>query len=175
MLKRHLWFSLLPLLIGAVLMLSAPAGAQTRVALVVGNSSYKAVASLANQAHDAQDVSEALKRLGFTVKTVIDADFDGLRRALVDFGRLAPNADMAVFYFAGHGVEINGNNWLLPTDVELKTDVDAGTEAIGLQSAMQAVTTAKTLGLVILDACRNNPFQSSIRKSYGATRRVQML
>lgn len=175
MLKRHLSFTLLPLLIGAVLMLSAPARAQTRVALVIGNSSYKTVANLANPAHDAQDVSEALKRLGFTVKTVIDADFDGFRRALVDFGRVAPRADMAVFYFAGHGVEINGNNWLLPTDVELKTDVDAGTEAIGLQSAMQAVTTAKTLGLVILDACRNNPFQSSIRKSYGATRRVQML
>src|SRR6267154_5178775 len=80
---------------------------------------------------------------------------------------------MAVFYFAGHGVEIDGNNWLLPTDAELKSDVDARTEAIGLRSAMDAVATARTLGLVILDACRNNPF-SSLRRA-GATRSVQML
>jgi hypothetical protein len=85
---------------------------------------------------------------------------------------MAPSADMAVFYFAGHGVEIDGNNWLLPTDAELKSDVDARTEAIGLRSAMDAVAAAKTLGLVILDACRNNPF-STMRRP--ATRSVQML
>src|SRR5262249_51827871 len=157
-----------------LLALSVHAHAQTRVALVVGNSAYQKVVNLANPAHDAQDISESLKRLGFTVKTVIDADFDGFRRALLEFGRMAPNADMAVFYFAGHGGEIGGNNWLLPTDAELKNEVDAGTEAIGLRSTMQAVAAAKTLGLVILDACRNNPFQSTMRRS-GATRSVQIL
>src|SRR3984893_6149828 len=172
--KRHLPSLLMPLLVAAVLALSVQAHAQTRVALVIGNSAYQKVVNLPNPAHDAQDVSESLKRLGFTVKTVTDADFDGFRRALLEFGRIAPNADMAVFYFAGHGVEINGNNWLLPTDVELKNDLDAGTEAIGLQSAIQAVAAAKTLGLVILDACRNNPFQSTMRRS-GAVRKVQML
>jgi Caspase domain len=174
MLKRHLPSLLLPIAVAALLSLSVHAHAQTRVALVIGNSAYQKVVNLANPAHDAQDVSESLKRLGFTVKTVVDADFDGLRRALLEFGRMAPNADMAVFYFAGHGVEINGHNWLLPTDVELKSDVDAGTEAIGLQSAMQAVAAAKTLGLVILDACRNNPFQSSMKRS-NAARSVQIL
>jgi hypothetical protein len=173
MLKRHLLSLLLPVLVTAVLALSVPAHAQTRIALVIGNSAYQKVVNLANPAHDAQDVSEALKRLGFTVNTVTDADFDGFRRALRDFGRMAPKADMAVFYFAGHGVEIDGNNWLLPTDAELKSDIDARTEAIGLRSAMEAVAAAKTLGLVILDACRNNPF-SSMRKS-GLTRSVQML
>ncbi|HWN48750.1 MAG TPA: caspase family protein, partial [Xanthobacteraceae bacterium] len=171
--KRHLPSLLLPVLVVAVLALSVPAHAQTRIALVIGNSAYQKVANLANPAHDAQDVSESLKRLGFTVNTVTDADFDGFRRALRDFGRMAPSADMAVFYFAGHGVEIDGNNWLLPTDAELKSDVDARTEAIGLRSAMDAVATARTLGLVILDACRNNPF-SSLRRA-GATRSVQML
>jgi Caspase domain len=173
MLKRHLPSLLLPVLVVAVLALSVRAHAQTRIALVIGNSAYQKVANLANPAHDAQDVSESLRRLGFTVNTVIDADFDGFRRALRDFGRMAPNADMAVFYFAGHGVEIDGNNWLLPTDAELRSDVDARTEAIGLRSAMDAVAAAKTLGLVILDACRNNPF-SSLRRA-AATRSVQML
>ena len=172
MLKRHLPSLLLPVLIAAVLALSVRADAQTRIALVIGNSAYQKVANLANPAHDAQDVSESLKRLGFTVNTVTDADFDGFRRALRDFGRMAPNADMAVFYFAGHGVEIDGNNWLLPTDAELKSDVDTRTEAIGLRSAIDAVAAAKTLGLVILDACRNNPF-STMRRA--ATRSVQML
>jgi len=171
--KRHLLSLLVPLVAAALLTLSVHARAQTRVALVIGNSGYQKVVNLANPAHDAQDVSESLKRLGFTVKTVIDADFNGFRRAMLEFGRMAVNSDMAVFYFAGHGVEINGNNWLLPTDVELKDEADASTEAMGLQSAMQAVAAAKTLGLVILDACRNNPFQSMRRA--GATRSVHVL
>ena len=174
MLKRHLLFFLLPFLVAALLALPGQADAQNRVALIVGNSAYAKVPSLPNPAHDAQDVAAALMRLGFTVKTVTDADFDGMRRSLLEFGRIARNADMAVFYFAGHGVEISGSNWLLPTDVELKNDVDASTEAIGLQSAMQAVAAAKTLGLVILDACRNNPFQSAMRRS-NQTRSVQIL
>src|SRR5216683_6433245 len=120
MMKRHMPSLLMPLLIAAALSLSVHAHAQSRVALVIGNNAYKKVPNLANPAHDAQDVSESLKRLGFTVNTVTDADFDGFRRALRDFGRMAPNAAMAVFYFAGHGVEINGTNWLLPTDAELK-------------------------------------------------------
>jgi uncharacterized caspase-like protein len=157
----------------------APGGAgyalaQSRVALVVGNSAYAHVPSLPNPSHDARDVADALERLGFVVKTVTDADFDRMRRSLLEFGRAAKNAEMAVFYFAGHGVEIDGNNWLLPTDVELKYDVDAGTEAIGLPFAIQAVASAKALGLVILDACRNNPFKSSMKRTSQA-QSVKML
>src|SRR5215831_11793166 len=129
--KRHLPSVLMLFLVAVLLGLSVRAHAQTRVALVIGNSAYQKVVNLPNPAHDAQDVSDALRRLGFTVNTVTDADFDGFRRALRDFGRIATNADMAVFYYAGHGVEIEGNNWLLPTDAELKSDLDARTEAIG--------------------------------------------
>src|SRR5215475_5115039 len=118
MLKRHLLCFLLPFVVAAALALSGHARAQTRVALVVGNSAYAKVPTLPNPAHDAQDVSAALTRLGFAVNTVTDADFDGMRRSLRDFGRTARNADMAVFYFAGHGVEIKGSNWLLPTDAD---------------------------------------------------------
>jgi hypothetical protein len=172
MLKRHLLSFLMPLVAAVLLALSGHGHAQTRVALVVGNSAYAKVPSLPNPAHDAQDVSAALTRLGFAVSTVTDADFDGMRRSLLDFGRTAHNADMAVIYFAGHGIEINGSNWLLPTDVELRTEGDASTEAISLQSAMQAVAAAKTLGLVILDACRNNPFQSTMKRANARSVRI---
>lgn len=148
--------------------------AQGRVALVIGNSAYAHVPSLPNPAHDARDVADALGRLGFAVKTITDADFNRIRKSLAEFGRAAQSAEMAVLYFAGHGVEIDGNNWLLPTDVELKYDADAGTEAIGLPLAIQAVSSAKTLGLVILDACRNNPFKSSMRRT-NQGRSVQIL
>src|SRR5262249_16695936 len=106
-LKRPFPPFLFPGFVAAVLAVSFTAHAQTRVALVVGNSAYQKVVNLANPAHDAQDISESLKRLGFTVSTVTDANFDGFRRALRDFGRVAANADMAIFYYAGHGVEID--------------------------------------------------------------------
>jgi hypothetical protein len=161
------------LIAAAVLAIPQYADAQSRVALVIGNGTYQKVPALPNPLHDAQDVSDALKRLGFTVNTVTDADFDTFRRSLLEFGRRALKADMAVFYYAGHGVEINGDNWLLPIDVALKHEIDASAEAIDLRSAMQAVSSAKTLGLVILDACRNNPFRSSMASS-NSTRRVEI-
>jgi hypothetical protein len=149
------------------------AHAQSRVALVVGNSNYTKVANLPNPAHDGEDVAAALRRLGFTVNSLQDADFNTFRRALLDFNRLAPSADIAVIYFAGHGIEVDGENWLLPIDVELHSDVDASNEAISLKSAMTAVGSAHTLGLVILDACRNNPFESTMRRSGGANRGME--
>src|SRR5208282_3045144 len=87
-----------------------------------------------------------------------DATLDSLRHALIDFGRAARDADTAVLFFAGHGMEILGENWLLPIDTELRNDVDVDTEAVSLRSAMLAVSNARQLGLVILDACRNSPF-----------------
>src|SRR5262249_45965321 len=150
-------------LVVSVLAVTADVHAQNRIALVVGNSAYSSVSGLANPANDAADVSQSLQRLGFKVTTLADAKFDAFRRALIEFGRAARGADMAVLFFAGHGVEITGENWLLPGHVELKNDVDAGTEAVSLRSAMLAVSNAKRLGLVILDACRNNPFADKTR------------
>jgi hypothetical protein len=168
----------LSLLLGAFIALallssSYPAEADTRVALVIGNSVYKKASSLANPVHDAEDTAAALQRLGFKVSAFHDADFTAFRKAILDFNRVAQGADIAVVYFAGHGIEVDGENWLLPTDVELRNDVDASTEAISLRSAMSAVGPAKTLGLVILDACRNNPFQSTMQRS-SATREVHV-
>ena len=145
---------------------SAPAVADgRRVALVIGNGAYRSVPALPNPSNDAGDVAAALKRLGFVVTLITNASFDEMRRGLIAFGRDAADADMATVYFAGHGMEINGENWLIPVDAELKRDTDAANEAISLQSVMMQVSSTTSLGLVILDACRNNPFAVKMNRS----------
>ncbi len=141
-----------------------------RVALVIGNSNYAQLPRLTNPVNDASDVSQSLQRVGFQVTTIKDAGFEQLRVALLAFGRQAADADMALVFYAGHGIEVAGENWLLPVDGQLKTDADVNSEAMNLRTVMLAVSDAKTLGLVILDACRNNVF-ANIAKS-GSTRAV---
>jgi hypothetical protein len=144
------------------------AGAATegkRVALVIGNGAYRNVPTLLNPPSDAADVAAALKRLGFSVSLITNASFDDMRRGLIALGREAAGADMAVVYFAGHGMEISGENWLIPIDAELKRDTDAANEAISLQSVMLQVSNTTRLGLVMLDACRNNPFAAKMNRS----------
>jgi hypothetical protein len=136
-----------------------------RVALVIGNSTYKNVPALPNPANDAGDIAAALKRLGFAVTLITDASFDEMRRSLIALGRDAAGADMAVVFYAGHGMEINGENWLIPVDAELLKDTDAANEAVNLGSVMMQVSNTKSLGLIILDACRNNPFAAKMRRS----------
>jgi hypothetical protein len=136
-----------------------------RVALVIGNGAYRTVPVLPNPPNDAGDVAAALKRLGFAVTLIANASFDEMRRGLIALGRYAAGADMATVYFAGHGMEINGENWLIPVDAELKRDTDAANEAISLQSVMMQVSSTTSLGLVILDACRNNPFAIKMNRS----------
>ncbi|MGY4155448.1 hypothetical protein ACVINW_001290 [Bradyrhizobium sp. USDA 4461] len=146
--------------------LAAPAAADgKRVALVIGNGAYKSVPALSNPPTDAGDIAAALKRLGFAVTLITNGSFDEMRRGLIAFGHNAAGADMAAVYFAGHGMEINGDNWLIPVDAELKRDTDAANEAISLQSVMLQVSSTGSLGLVILDACRNNPFAAKMSRS----------
>ena len=139
-----------------------------RVALVIGNGAYRSVPALPNPPNDAGDVAAALKRLGFAVTLITNASFDEMRRGLIALGRDAAGADMATVYFAGHGMEINGENWLIPVDAELKRDTDAANEAISLQSVMMQISNTTSLGLVILDACRNNPFAAKMNRSLAA-------
>ena len=136
-----------------------------RVALVIGNSAYRNVPELPNPANDASDVAAALRRLGFAVTLMTNATFDQMRRGLIGFGRDAAGADMATLYFAGHGMEIGGENWLIPIDAELTRDTDAENEAISLRSVMLQVSNTTSLGVVMLDACRNNPFAAKMRRS----------
>lgn len=143
----------------------APASAETKVALIIGNSSYQNVSELPNPVHDASDVAAAFRRLGFSVRLVTDTSYDGMRRALLEFSQNARGADMAAVFFAGHGMEVGGENWLIPVDAELKSDLDTEQEAISLRSVMLTVSAATRLGLVVLDACRNNPFLAKMKRS----------
>jgi uncharacterized caspase-like protein len=145
---------------------AAPAlGDGKRVAFVIGNGAYRNVPALPNPANDAAAVAAALTRLGFAVNLLTNASFDEMRRGLIALGRDAAGADMAVVYFAGHGMEISGENWLIPIDAELKRDTDAESEAVSLRSVMLQVSNTTSLGLVILDACRNNPFAVKMQRA----------
>ncbi|WP_454620412.1 caspase family protein [Bradyrhizobium cenepequi] len=157
--RTAIWAFLL-LLTGAM-----PAYAGDRVALVIGNGSYQHAPLLANPSNDASDISVALERLSFKVTLLINGSYDGTRRALIDFGRRAQGAEIAIIYFAGHGIQIGGENWLIPIDAQLETDINVANEAISLQSMARAVSNTSKLGLVILDACRTNPFIPKMRST----------
>ena len=147
------------------LLLPGAARAETRIALVIGNSTYQNALALGNPRLDADAIAASMERLGFSVSKVTEANFDSFRRALLSFGREARSADMAVVYYSGHGLEMNGENWLIPVDAELKNDIDVENEAISLHSLMQTVSSAKTLGLILLDSCRQNPFLAKMQRS----------
>lgn len=148
-----------------------PAIAAERVALVIGNGAYLRVPSLPNPTRDAADVARALERLDFKVTQVSNGTAADLRKALVDFGRSAEGSVIALVFYAGHGMEAGGENWLIPTDAELRSDTDVESEAVSLRSINLQVGKARQLGLVILDACRNNPFEARMKRSL-ATRTV---
>lgn len=157
--------------LAAFLSLGRPASAETKVALVVGNGVYQNVPQLPNSPHDAADIAAAFLRLGFSVRLVIDANYDTLRRALIEFDSKARDTEMAMVFFAGHGMEVDGENWLIPIDAKLKSDTDIEQEAISLRAIMQIVSSASKLGLVVLDACRVNPFLAKMKRTT-ATRSV---
>lgn len=149
---------------GPVVAASTPLRTERRVALVIGNSAYTAVPALPNPAADAATVAGALKLAGFT-SVIITNDLSraGLVAALQSFARAADNADWAVVYYAGHGLEIAGVNYIVPVDAKLANDRDVTDEAISLERVMASVEGAKRLRLVVLDACRNNPFLAKMK------------
>lgn len=145
---------------------SGAAQAERRVALVIGNSAYKSVPRLTNPANDAALVAAMFKTAGFdVVDTRLDLNASEMRKALRDFGGKAREADVAVVYYAGHGIELDGANYLIPTDASLETDSDVLDETVPLDRALFAVEPAKQLRLVILDACRDNPFAKTMKRT----------
>ncbi len=147
--------------------------AERRVALVIGNSAYNSVSALPNPKNDATAVSAELKRLGFEVIEKHDLGVAGMRRALGEFEDKATGADWALVYYAGHGMELAGQNWLIPTDAVLARSSDAADEAVPLDRILERVRAAKKLRMVFLDACRNNPFLSRMVMTGGRTRSVE--
>ena len=144
-----------------------------RIALVIGNSKYKHVDFLPNPQRDAAMVADALKRTGFAEVTLqTDLGREALSGALQKFLRSAQSADWAVVYYAGHGMEIGGINYLIPIDATLETDREVEFQAVSLNQVLSAVASASKLRLVVLDACRINPFASSMKRQL-ATRAVE--
>lgn len=157
---------LLALLLFATWLGCGSAEAERRVALVIGNSAYKNVARLSNPANDAASVGGMFKKAGFeSVDVRHDLTIAEMRKALREFGGKARDADVAVIYYAGHGIELDGTNYLIPIDATLETDSDVLDEALALDRALFAVEPAKQLRLVILDACRDNPFAKSMKRT----------
>ena len=152
-------------LILATLFGAAISVAADRVALVIGNGIYQKVPTLPNPPRDAADIGRALERLDFKVTRLSNASAAEMRKAIVDFGRSTEASEMAVVFYAGHGMEAGGENWLIPTDAELRSDTDVESEAVSLRSINGQVSKARQLGLVILDACRNNPFAAKMQRS----------
>ena len=142
---------------------AAPAGAR-KVALIVGNGAYKNAPPLDNPPRDARLIASTFRELGFaTVTLASDLGRDKFFAALHEFGAAAEKSDWAVVYYAGHGMEIGGVNYLLPTDVKLAADRDAETQAVALEQVIAAVSGARKLRLVLLDACRDNPFEKTMK------------
>jgi Caspase domain len=146
-----------------------PAFADKRVALVIGNSAYEKVASLGNPAKDAIAMTATLKEAGFDiVDSRSNLNVADMRRAFRDFSDKSRDADVAVVYYAGHGIEVDGTNYLIPVDAALERDLDAYDEAISLDRVLATIEPARKLKLVILDACRNNPFATTMKRTIGS-------
>ena len=164
-----------PALIAAVasfLFLPVSAGAapgQERVALVIGNGAYQSVAPLPNPINDAAAIAQMFKEAGFSSVTMKrDLGVLEFKRALRDFFYATRDADVAVVYYAGHGMQVGDTSYMIPVDARLATEIDVQDEAVSLDRIVATLQPAKRLRLVILDACRNNPFVSRMKMSFAS-------
>jgi hypothetical protein len=146
--------------------------ADKKVALVIGNSAYEHVTKLPNPANDAAAIASTLRNAGFTVtESRRDLSLNEFRRVIRQFGEVVRDADIAVVFYAGHGIEVDGVNYLVPADARLASDLDVEDEAVSLDRIIRALEPARRLRLVILDACRDNPFLKDMKRT-SATRSV---
>ncbi|MDA9437357.1 caspase family protein [Bradyrhizobium sp. CCBAU 51627] len=150
------------------------AKADRRVAFVVGNGAYKNVAQLPNPPIDAKAMASTLRNVGFEVIEGSNLTRDQMTEKLLDFGRKAQGSDIAVFYYAGHGIAVGGTNYLLPVDADIKSEMDVKLgAAINIDLTLDQTMGDAKVKLVFLDACRDNPFAAKI-KSNSATRSVNV-
>jgi uncharacterized caspase-like protein len=150
---------------------AVPAIADKRVALVVGNSAYQHVGSLTNTVNDAEQMARMLTAAGFDVQHHRDLPLAEFRWVVRAFADRSQDSDYALVFFAGHGIEVDGTNYLIPIDAQLASDFDIEDETISLDRVLSAIEPAKQLRMVILDACRNNPFVPKMRR-YAAKRSI---
>lgn len=141
--------------------------AEKRVALVIGNATYENAGELANPLNDASDMAKKLETLGFEVVKGTDLDFTGMRRTVRDFVNSLKDADIALFYYAGHGLQVRGRNYLVPVDAQLRSENDIDFEAMPISLVMSAMERLSRTSLIFLDACRNNPLARNLARSMG--------
>jgi len=150
------------------------AKADKRVAFVVGNGAYKNVAQLPNPPIDAKAMAAVLRNVGFDVVEGTNLTRDSMTERLLEFGKKAQGADVAVFFYAGHGIAISGTNYLLPVDADIKSEMDVKLgAAINIDLTLDQTMSDAKVKLVFLDACRDNPFAAKI-KSNASTRSVSV-
>ena len=146
--------------------MSSPAfSVERRIALVIGNAKYKE-APLTNPVNDANDMEAALKSSGFRVIKAIDATQKQMNRAIFEFGELLTHDSVALFYYAGHGLQVRGKNYLIPVDAEIKSESSVRVETVYVDAVLDQQSNSE-LNVVILDACRNNPFERRTNRSLG--------
>ncbi len=155
--------------VAAVAFLVAPAfadaPAEKRVALVIGNGAYRNAPKLDNAAFDARAVADAFRKLGFQVVDGYDLDVEQMRAKVSEFSADLPDAKSAVVYYAGHGISVDDENYLIPTDIVLKSPTDLDLGAISVSLILKQMKREDRVNIVVLDACRDNPFASALAKN----------
>lgn len=172
---RPTFFSCLGVMLGAAacLLAATDARAERRVALVIGNGAYQNAPRLPNPPNDAQDVAVALKRTGFDTIVAIDAGKAAMDDAEIRFARAAREADVAVFYYSGHAMQMNGINYLMPIDAKLTDEADLR-RMERVDDIVADLQQAKNLSILVLDSCRDNPLAEELKRSIGRTRGVSI-
>jgi uncharacterized caspase-like protein len=138
------------------------AASDKRVGLVIGNSAYRHIGVLPNPANDAREMGAALRRMAVKVEILLDADRTTMLDAITRLSRAAESADLAIVHYSGHGIEINGKNYLVPIAAELNQAGDADREAIAFEQIYAAIERVRGMKLILLDACRDNPFAARL-------------
>lgn len=162
------------LAMGVLLLALMPAqAAERRLALVIGNSAYS-FGALENPKNDAALMAKALKGVGFEVTELIDADQKAMKKAMIEFGRSLRDSDsVGLFYYAGHGVQVDGNNYLVPVGANIRDEADVAVEAVEVGELLKTMQRAASrINIAIFDACRNNPFASATRSASRGLARV---
>ncbi len=150
------------LLLAVTALLWAATARAEKVALVIGMGDYTSVPKLENALNDARAIAETLETVGFKVTLSLDSPLAPLMDTIDEFAFRAETADLALVYFAGHGVEVQGENFLIPVDARVASNLDVQRQSISLDQLLAAVEGAREMRVVILDACRDNPFGDSI-------------
>ena len=156
------------LLVHSVMSVAAVAG--ERLALVIGNGAYANAPRLANPANDAADIAQSLRRIGFEIVEGRDLDKRSMEQRIVEFGHRLDGASLALFFYAGHGLQVNGQNYLVPIDAKLQRAGDLSFETINVNQVLAQMEADKRVNLVFLDACRDNPLARSFARTLGDTR-----